>query len=62
MTLEYYIHELKKNSIENDKLIILEDIISNKIDRLNVDSLILHIFPIIITLSSILFITTYMFL
>lgn len=62
MTLEYYIHELKRNSIENDKLIILEDIISNKIDRLNVDSLILHIFPIVITFSSILFITTYMFL
>jgi hypothetical protein len=62
MTLEYYIHELKRNSIENDKLIILEDIISNKIDRLNVDSPILHIFPIVITLSSILFITTYMFL
>jgi len=62
MTLEYYIHELKSNSIGNDKLDILEDIISNKIDRLNIDSNILHIFPIVITLSSILFISTYIFL
>jgi len=62
MTFEYYIHELKNNTIGNDKLDILEDIISNKIDRLNIDSNILHIFPIVITLSSMLLISTYIFL
>jgi len=65
MILEYSICELKKSYCGNydkydkDELINLENTLSVKIDELNINSSILHIFPIVTTISSLLFITCY---
>jgi len=65
MTLEYSIYELKKSYCDNydnydkEELKILENTVSNKIDELNINSPILHIFPIVIIMSSLFSITCY---
>jgi hypothetical protein len=59
MTLEYSICELKKSYCGNydkydkDELKFLENTVSNRIDELNVNSPILHIFPIVMIMSSV---------
>jgi len=68
MTLEYSIYELKKSYCDNydncdnydkEELKVLENTVSNKIDELNINSPILHIFPIVIIMSSLFSITCY---
>jgi len=65
MTLEYSICELKKSycgdydKYDKDELKVLENTVSDRIDELNINSPILHIFPIVIIMSSLFSLTCY---
>lgn len=49
----YYSHDYKDNESDNDnKYLELEEIISNEIDNNNINSEILHVFPIFIAVVS----------
>ena len=64
MVIEYTIENIKEHYCKNDKSDIghIEDIIFDKIDYENINSEILHIFPITFSLSITLLLASYILL